>query len=86
MVAAPGKADALALALTALAQAVRNLPGEPGVEIVRDCDDAGHFVFRETWPSIEAHKGTAGLLGKELMGPVMAALGQPPQAGYFAAM
>lgn len=82
MVAAAGQEDALAAALCALASAVNKIEGAKGCDILRDIDQPGRFHFIERWVSIEAHKAGGSSLPKEMLKPVMAALGQPPEAGY----
>jgi quinol monooxygenase YgiN len=83
MLAGEGKAEALAAALEALAQAVRALPGCLSVEGLVDVDQAERFIFIERWESLEAHKSAGALLPKALMAPVMASLAQKPEGSYL---
>lgn len=83
MHATPGKADALAAALKALAGGVTVLPGCLGVELMQDQADADRFIFIETWESVAAHKGAGAQPPKALMAPVMAALARPPVSAYL---
>jgi quinol monooxygenase YgiN len=84
MQAADGQGEALAAALTALAQEVSALPGCGGVECLVDLSNGDRFVFIERWESVEAHKAAGALLPKAAMAPVMAALADRPVGSYLA--
>jgi len=84
MQAADGQGEALAAALTALAQEVGALPGCGGVECLVDLSNSDRFVFIERWESVEAHKAAGALLPKAAMAPVMAALADRPIGSYLA--
>ena len=84
MVAAEGRAEELLKALRALGIAVEALSGCEGTELLRDIDKRERFVFVEHWISVEAHKGGAGGLSKELIGAVMAPLAAPLEGSYLA--
>jgi len=81
MVAAEGREQALLDALTDLERLVRPLDGCTGV--LRDARKPGSFVFIEKWTSIEAHKAAGSALPKDTLGPVMAALANPPEGAYL---
>lgn len=83
MIAAEGKAEALAMALTALAAKVRPVAGCEGVELMEDSRTPGYFVFIERWASIEAHKAGGQQLGREALAEVMAVIAEPPQGRYL---
>ena len=83
MIAKSGSGDALRLALKALAEAVRPLPGCEGVEMLRDTRNGDHFVFIEKWVSIEAHTAAGTHLPKDALGPVMDVLEGRPQGTYL---
>jgi quinol monooxygenase YgiN len=80
MIAKAGQEMALAEALDALKAKVRPLDGCEDVLFLRDLDRPERFVFLERWSSAEAHKAGGAALGKGALAPVMAALGEPPQA------
>ena len=83
MQAAPGKADALATALEDLAKLVRTVEGNEGVELLKSVDDAESFTFIEKWVSVAAHKKCLEALDKQIVAPMRAALGKPPEAFYL---
>jgi quinol monooxygenase YgiN len=83
MTAAAGKEDALAAALAGAALLVAKVPGSEGVEILRDVEATGSFVFIEKWTSIEHHKGARDHLPKGGLDAVMAALAGPPDGAYL---
>jgi quinol monooxygenase YgiN len=83
MIASDGQEGALQAALSALADAVRSLPGSEGVEMLRDCASPQSFIFIEKWASINAHKTAGAQLSKELMRPVMGAFAQKPVGAYL---
>lgn len=83
MNAAEGRDAQLETALTALADAVRKVPGSEGVELLRDLGNERRFVFIEKWTSVEAHKGALDHLGKDALAPIMAALDGPPDGAYL---
>lgn len=83
MHAKEGMDAALETALRAVADAVRPLPGCEGVEMLRDIGNERRFVFIEQWADVDAHKAGAALIGKELFGPMMAALDGPPDGAYL---
>lgn len=83
MDAAEGKAEALLSALTALAAALKAIPGFEGADLLRDVDQPNRFVFIEKWTSVQAHKDGGALLPKEALAPLMAALAGRPEAAYL---
>ncbi|MDB5689349.1 MAG: Antibiotic biosynthesis monooxygenase [Sphingomonas bacterium] len=83
MNAAEGKEDALAEALQAAAQIVAKAPGSEGVEVLRDVEAPGRFVFIEKWATIEDHKAAPGHLPKGGLDAVMAAMAGPPDGAYL---
>jgi heme oxygenase (mycobilin-producing) len=85
MIAKPGEETALAEALEALKVKVMPLDGCEEVIFLRDLDRPERFVFMERWTSVEAHKAGGAVLGKGALAPVLAALGEPPQAMSLAA-
>lgn len=60
-----------------------NLEGCRGVEVMRDMETEGRFMFVERWDSIEAHKAGAAAFAKLNIGSVMSALSRPPEGYYF---
>jgi len=83
MIAAEGQESVLETGLSALADAVRGLPGCEGVDVMRDCTNPHSFTFIEKWSSIDAHKAAGAQLPKALMTPVMSALAQKPASAYL---
>lgn len=84
MVAAESRAEELLRALRSLGTAVEALSGCEGTDLLRDIDKPERFVFVEHWVSLEAHKGGAGTLSKELIDAVMAPLAAPLEGSYLA--
>jgi quinol monooxygenase YgiN len=78
MIAADGQEAALEANLSALADALRGVPGCEGIDLMRDCANPQSFTFIEKWTSIEVHKAAGAQLPKELMALVMGALAQKP--------
>lgn len=83
MTAAEGRADALAAALQDAARLVAAVPGSEGVEVLRDVEAPGSFVFIEKWVSVDAHKAAPGHLPKGGLDAVMAAMAGPPDGAYL---
>jgi quinol monooxygenase YgiN len=83
MTAAEGKEDALAEALEAASELVAKVPGSEGVEVLRDVETPGSFVFVEKWATIDHHKAARDHLPKGGLDAVMAALGAPPEGAYL---
>jgi quinol monooxygenase YgiN len=83
MTAAEGREDALAEALQDAARIVAGVPGSEGVEVLRDAEAPGRFVFIEKWTTIEHHKAAPAHLPKGGLDAVMAALAGPPEGAYF---
>jgi len=83
MVAAQGKGAELLAALTALVQALNNIPGFEGVDLLRDIEDGDKFIFIEKWSSVEAHKSAALQLHKDTFAPVAATLAGRPDGSYL---
>jgi heme oxygenase (mycobilin-producing) len=83
MYAKDGHDATLETALSALADAVRPLPGCEGVEMLRDLGNERRFVFIEKWASVQAHKDSGKLLPKHFLEPLMAALDGPPDGIYL---
>jgi quinol monooxygenase YgiN len=79
MHAAEGRAAEVETALLILADAVRNVPGNVGVDLLRYCDDERRFLFIEKWESVEAHEAAKGTLPKELFEPMKTALVGPSE-------
>lgn len=80
MTARGGEGAALRSALETLAGTVQQIEGCTGTELLEYADKPGQFVFLERWVSADAHKAGGKLLGKDVFGPVMAALDGPPDA------
>jgi quinol monooxygenase YgiN len=80
MTARPGEEAALQAALEGLAQVVRAIEGNVGVELLVDHAAPGRFVFLERWRDHAAYEAGSKLLAKAALAPVMAALGEPPEA------
>lgn len=83
MEAAEDGGEELLHALTALAGAVKAIPGCVGVDLLQDMDTPHRFVFIEKWVSVDAHKAGGSLLPKEVLAPVMAALVGRPEGTYL---
>jgi heme oxygenase (mycobilin-producing) len=83
MHAKEGSDAALESALRALADAVRQLPGCEGIEMLRDLGNERRFLFIEKWADVDAHKAAGPLLDKGVFAPMMAALDGPPDGAYF---
>ena len=84
MYAKPGMADELEAGLRGLVDLVMdNLEGCRGVEVMRDMETEGRFMFVERWDSIDAHKAGAAAFGKLNLGSVLGALDRPPEGYYF---
>lgn len=83
MQASEEKADALLHGLTALAEAVKAIPGCVGVDILQDLDEPNRFVFIEKWVSVDAHKEGGSMVPQDVMGRVMVALTGRPEAAYL---
>jgi quinol monooxygenase YgiN len=83
MIAAEGREDALAQALQDAARLVAGVAGSEGVEVLRDAEAPGRFVFIEKWATIEHHKAAPGQLPKGGLDAVMAALAAPPEGAYL---
>jgi len=83
MIARPGEAAALSVALHALAAKVRPIAGCDGVELYQDAEKAERFTFIERWASVDAHQAGGKALGKQAFAPIMAALAGPPEAAYL---
>jgi quinol monooxygenase YgiN len=83
MTAATGKEDALAQALQDAAGLVAAVPGNEGVEVLRDVDAPGSFVFIEKWATIAHHTAAPDHLPKGGLDAVMAALAGPPDGAYL---
>jgi quinol monooxygenase YgiN len=83
MNAAEGRDAQLETALGVLADAVRNVPGSEGVELLRDLGNERRFIFIEKWTSVEAHKDARNHLDKDVFTPVAATLDGPPEGAYL---
>ena len=83
MTAAAGREEALGAAIVGLADLVRPQPGCEGIELLRDSDAPGSFVFIEKWQSIETHKACLGNLPRDVLAPVMAELAGSPEGRYL---
>ena len=83
LIAKEGSGDELGRALCELAANVRGVSGCEGVELYQDMDAPLHFILIERWQSIDVHKASGRLLGKEIFGRVMTALSAPPLAAYL---
>jgi len=83
MHAREGADASLESALRALADAVGQLPGCEGVEMLRDLGNERRFLFIEKWTDVDAHKAAGSLLDKSLFAPVMGAVDGPPDGAYF---
>lgn len=79
MVARTGSEDALAGALGALAEAVKDITGSQGAMVLQDRKEAQKFLFLEFWDDEASRKAAGSQLPKEVMGRIMAALGGPLQ-------
>jgi quinol monooxygenase YgiN len=77
MRAATGKAEALAGALEALAEAVKTIAGSQGAMLLRDVKEPQRFVFLEFWQDEAARKAAGSQLPKEVMGQIMGAIAGP---------
>ena len=83
MTAAEGKEDALGAALEDAAQLVARVPGSEGVEVLRDIETIGAYVFIEKWTTVDAHKAARDHLPKGALDAVMAAMAGPPEGAYL---
>ena len=83
MHAAEGQDAVLETALRQLADVVRGIPGNEGVELLRDIGNERRFVFIEKWESVDAHKAAGQHVPKETFAPVMGALDGPPDGSYL---
>ena len=88
--AAEGKGDALATALTTLADATHLAPNSEGVDLLRDAENDNRFFYFEKWPSIEAHLKAGEWLNTEAAAPVnhalklvAAAIDHEPESSYI---
>ena len=66
-----------------VARLYRMVAAEGREQALRDARKPGSFVFIEKWTSIEAHKAAGSALPKDTLGPVMAALANPPEGAYL---
>lgn len=83
MHAKEGHDAALESALTYLANGVRTVKGNEGVELLRDSGNERRFIFIEKWVSEQAHGSALSSLPEGVLEPVMAALDGPPDGSYF---
>lgn len=83
MIAAEGKGDALLAALEGLADALKDIAGFQGADLMRDVEKPEHFMFIEKWASVQAHKDGGPSLPKEALAPVMGALAGAPDGAYL---
>jgi quinol monooxygenase YgiN len=83
MIARPGSESALAQALGALAEAVKEIAGSQGAIVLQDRKEAQKFLFLELWDSEDSRKAAGSQLPKEVMGQIMAALGGPLQMADY---
>jgi quinol monooxygenase YgiN len=79
MIARTGSEDALAGALEALAEAVKDIAGSQGAMVLQDRKESQKFLFLEFWDDEASRKAAGSQLPKEVMGRIMAALGGPLQ-------
>ena len=83
MTAAEGRADDLAKGLATLGDALKQVAGFEGAQLLHDQDDANRFYFLERWETVDAHKSALKSLPKEAMGGWTSALGAPPEGRYL---
>ena len=75
---AEGKAEELAAALAALADAIGVYAGSSRREMYRDRSD-GSYVFAETWQNEDAYAAASANMPREIFAPIMAAIDGTPQ-------
>ena len=83
MHARAGHDAALESALAYLANGLRTVQGNEGVELLRDSGNERRFIFIEKWESEQAHGSALSSLPEGVLEPVMAALDGPPDGAYF---
>lgn len=83
LTASHGGEDALASALSDLAQSVRSIDGSLGAKVLRDRKDGQRFLFLEFWRDEEARKAAGSQLPKEVMGRIMGAVAGPLKMAGF---
>lgn len=83
MHAKEGMEAALEAALHVVIDAVRPLPGSEGVELLRDIERGGRFMFIEKWVDVDAHKAAGKMLDKSVFAPMIAAMDGPPEGAYL---
>lgn len=86
LIAAEGRAEALAQALKALAGAVAGIAGCEGGALLRDQGNPQRFVFQETWESLAVYRAAAAQLPPDLFGAVMREIGGKPESATFDAL
>jgi len=83
MHALEGHEAALETALADVAQTIRDIPGNEGIELLRDLGNERRFIFIEKWDSVESHKGAADHMTQDALVHVMAAMDGPPEGAYL---
>jgi quinol monooxygenase YgiN len=83
LTASVGGEDALASALSDLAQAVKGIEGSLGAKVLRDRKEGQRFLFLEFWRDEEARKAAGSQLPKEVMGRIMGAVTGPLKMAGF---
>lgn len=81
--AAKDQEDSLAAALQDLATAVRQIEGNLDVTILHQTATPGRFLFLEFWNSEADRKAAGAKLPKDVMGRIMASVGEPPEVVGF---
>lgn len=79
MTARAGSEDALAAALEALGEAVKDIAGSQGAMVLQDRKEPQKFLFLEFWDGEDSRKAAGSQLPKDVMGRIMAAQGGPLQ-------
>ena len=79
LLASATDSPALLAALEELAAKVAVVPGAIRVDLYRDATDPNRFSMIERWESIEAHKASSAVLGKDAFKVVMGMLSGSPE-------
>lgn len=83
MHAKAGQSAALETALGKAADLVRTVPGNEGVELLRDTGNEHRFIFIEKWDSEESHQKALSGMPAGSLDAVQAAMDGPPDGAYF---
>jgi heme oxygenase (mycobilin-producing) len=83
MHAKEGQSATLETELRKLADLVRPVPGNVGVEVLRDLGNEQRFFLIEKWETVEAHKGAGKHIPREALGGLVATLDGPMDGAYL---